>query len=39
MLTWIANMCGYLAIDFPGEIWRAAFGKNVVRKWWDSHYR
>ena len=39
MSTWIANMCCYVVLDLPGEIWRATFGKNFVRNWWDSHYR
>jgi hypothetical protein len=37
-MNWIGHMGRYLAIDFPGEIWRAIFGKNFLGKWWDSHY-
>ena len=39
MLTWIANVCCFFLIVFPGEIWRSIFGTNFMRNWWDSHYR
>jgi hypothetical protein len=39
MMRWMANMCCYLALGLPGEVWRAIFGKDLLRRWWDSHYR
>ena len=38
MLTWIANLFCYLVIILPGAIWRAVFGSNALKKWWDSRY-
>lgn len=37
MLTWIADIY-YLLIELPGKIWHATFGRNLVGKWWYSHY-
>jgi hypothetical protein len=38
-MKWMAHMCHYLAIGWPSEIWRAVVGKDLMRRWWNSHYR
>ncbi len=38
MLTSIARVCYYFAIDLPGMIWRAVFDNKFLGRWWRSRY-